>query len=103
MQNGQKRITKMKNGPKRIRKMHHKIQNETKQIKRKIDLVQYRLEQFKERQGLLEKRKTNRKMNYSKSQKLEKKNYEKRAKEGLIISFKIKKQFSATVTLIMTK
>ena len=32
-----------------------------------------------------------------------KKNYEKRAKEGLITSFKIKKQFSPTVTLIMTK
>ena len=37
----------MKNGPKKIGKMHNKIQNETKQIKRKIDLLQYRLEQLK--------------------------------------------------------
>ena len=44
LQNGQKRIAKMKNGPKKIGKMHNKIQNETKQIKRKIDLLQYRLE-----------------------------------------------------------
>ena len=37
----------MKNVSKQIAKMHDKIQNETKQIKRKLDLLQYRLEQFK--------------------------------------------------------
>ena len=35
--------------------MYNKIQNETKQIKRKMNLLQDRLEQFKKRQRLLEK------------------------------------------------
>ena len=35
--------------------MYNKIQNETKQIKRKIDLSQDRLKQFKKRQSLLDK------------------------------------------------
>ena len=35
--------------------MYNKLQNETKQIKRKMNLLQDRLEQFKKRQRLLEK------------------------------------------------
>ena len=37
----------MKNKPKLITKIHNKIHNETKQIKRKINLLHDRLEQFK--------------------------------------------------------
>ena len=62
MQNGQKRIAKMQtkvsnrtakrqNGPKRIAKMYIKIQNifrnETKQLKRKINLLQIDLSNLK--------------------------------------------------------
>ena len=45
----------MKNGPKQITKMYNKIQNETKQIERKINLLQDRVGLFKKGQSLLEK------------------------------------------------
>ena len=34
----------MKNGPKQMAKMYNKIQNETKQIERKVNLLQERVE-----------------------------------------------------------
>ena len=89
-----KRIAKRQNGPKQIAKMHNRIQNlfrnEIKQLKRKINLLQDRLEQFKkdrayqtkglkriaEMQNLSQNElnhtpngKTNHEMNQSKSQK----------------------------------
>ena len=75
MENGQKRIAKMQtkvskriakrqNGPKKIAKMHNRIQNlfrnEIKQLKRKINLLQDRLEQFKKRQLIRQGAETNR-------------------------------------------
>ena len=74
--------------------MYNKIQNKTKQIKRKMNLLQDRLEQFKKRQRLLEKGLWQiTKMQNQLQDELEQiaemrriKNYEKMSKEELIIS-----------------
>ena len=74
--------------------MYNKIQNKTKQIKRKMNFLQDRLEQFKKRQSLLEKGLWQiTKMQNQLQDELEQiaemsriKNYEKMLKEVLIIS-----------------
>ena len=109
----------------KVNHMYNNMQNEIKQIKRKINLLQNRLEQFKKRQNLLEKgleqiakmqnpsenelNQITKMQNQSRDElhqiaKMRRnKNYEKMSKEKLIISLSSAQLNSLTTTMIMAK